>query len=1057
MIHNIFNKQRSHKAMSSPLSLSRVGASLMLLSLLPLSATAADYKGRVVDSANKPVADVVITSPGCKAVRTDADGRYVITGVNDGAVVTFRHEGYYVVSQSSKLNPVIHLIETDNRRYDETVILPFDKKEDDQTIVNVQNVNRKDFQYGSLSIDNALKGEVTGLNVTSHSGMTGEGSYLQLRGIKTLVADNEPLIVINGVPYMPDLNESQIIGGYSRSAFQALNNQDIRNITVLKGADAAIYGSLGSNGVIMIETDQATSTDMDTRISFNALYGYNWNNRRIPMMDATQYKSYLSDIGLTYYDNMESFFGDFSFLFDPDANNAYLYKHNTNWQDEIMRNSNTMDLLFRVEGGDAIAKYNISLGYLGDNGTLRNTNSDRYNAQINASILVSKKFEILANINTAYLTGKYQEQGLSLETNPLLAAYRRSPLLSPYASDMYGNLISTYNSYWYGAIENTDFQVSNPLSLVNSLMGKNRQYDLNAKVQLNYRPINGMTISGAVGMYYNYNQEETFIPGINNSDIVPLFDQYGEADNSTRVGTNHAFNLFFTVNADYKFQLQDKHKFDVKLGAQSLLTDCEYDAAFGRNSNNDFYQTLGDAQTIGKYFSGYNNKWNWLNLFAHADYTFDDLLKAGVTVSYDGSSSTANGLGDFAVYPAGELVLMAKNLKALNDIDFINKLNVYVNLSLTGNSRFSSKLGTYYYTSTPYQTIAGVVRANLPSKLKAERDRTINAGIETALWNNRVQLGIGYYDVLAKDVIMYGQNTAVLGTSPYYTNNAKLTSHGLELSLTVAPVYTHDFRWTIGGKLTTLTNKVKALGAVDELITTLSDDAQIITRVGEDPYAFYGYQSTGVFATTAEANQANLYNQIGQRYEAGDVHYVDQNGDGVINDNDRVILGSATPDAFGSIFTRFDYKGFALDLTFGYSLGNEAYNAVRRITESGSDFSNQSTSMTRRWSMEGQVTDIPRVSYGDKIGNNDFSDRWIEDASYLKLRDITFSYTWNKPLLDFLQGGTIYVTGQNLFCFTSYLGLDPEFSYSNTSAIQGVDYAKINNPRSIKFGVNLKF
>lgn len=1018
--------------------------------------------GRVVNSANEPVADVVITCPGCKSVRSAADGTFTLDDVKAGSVVSFLHEGFYTKTEYLRNATVsglsVHLIETDNTRYNETVLRPYGKSENDPFAAGSQNLSRKDFALGSLSADKALKGGMTGLNVVNKSGMTGEGSYLQLRGIKSLVAENSPLIVINGVPYMPDMNESQIINGYSRSVFQALNGQDIRNITVLKGADAAIYGSLGSNGVIMIETDQATASDMNTRISFSAIYGFNWNKSRIPVMNSAQYKSYLSDIGLTYYDNMEAFFKDFNFLTDPNANRAYLYQYDTNWQDEIFRNSNTMDYLFRVEGGDNIAKYNISLGYMGDDGTLKNTGSSRYNTQVNASVLVSKKFEIQASVNAAYLTGDYQEQGMSKETNPLLAAYRRSPLLSPWKSDMYGNLINTYSSYWYGAIENENFIVSNPLAIVNTLYGKNRQYDMNAKVQLIYTPFRNMTINGVVGMYYNYNQEETFIPGKNNNDISPLFDQYGKAENSVRIGTNHTFNMYYGLNAAYKLDLNERNKFNFMAGYQALLTNYEYDAAFGRNSNNDFYQTLGDAQSLGKYFSGYNNKWNWMNVYAHADYTFDNLVKLGVSASFDGASSIGKDATRMSFYPAGEIVLLAKQLPGIRNFDFVNKLNLYANYGLTGNSRYSSKYGKYYYTSQPYQTIAGIVRANVPNThLKAETDYTLNLGVETSLWNNRISLALGYYNIDAKNVLMAGQRSSVLGTSTYYNNDAEIESSGMELSFAVTPVYTKDLKWTIGANVTTLKNTVKSLGTISEIKNTLGDGAEIITRVGENPYAFYGYKTNGVFSTSADAEAAGLTNRSGISYGAGDIHFADLIPDGIINDNDKVVLGSATPDFFGDVFTRIEYKNFALDITLAYSVGNDAYNAVRRMTESGSDFANQSTSMTRRWSMEGQVTDIPRVKYGDKVGNNEFSDRWIEDASYLKLRDITLSYTWNKPILNFIQGGTFFVTGQNLFCITDYLGLDPEFSYSNSSMLQGVDYAKVNAPRSIKFGVNLKF
>ncbi|MBO4851802.1 MAG: SusC/RagA family TonB-linked outer membrane protein [Prevotella sp.] len=1026
-----------------------------------VGAQAQKVNGHVLSSTNQPVADAIVTSPGCTAVRTADDGSFSIEGVKKGAPVTIWHDGFYqrmlYVNDNNIRDLKVFLVEESKTRYNETNVTPFATTQGDPAASDMANINRKDFALGALSIDNALKGEVAGLQVTNKSGMTGEGAFLQLRGVRSLVAENAPLIVINGVPYMPDANLSQIIGGYSRSFFQALNSLDIRNITVLKGAEAAAYGSMGANGVIMIETDQASSSDMNTRISFSAIAGMNWNSKRVPLMKAAEYKNYLSDIGLTYYPNMEAFFADFNFLSDPDANKSYLYQYDTDWQDEIYRNSSTMDYLFRVEGGDNIAKYNISLGYMGDQGTIKNTNSDRYNAQINASVLVSKKFEIRANINTAYLKGQYQEQGLSLETNPLLAAYRRAPLLSPYKSDMYGNLINTYASYWFGAIENEDFIVSNPLSLVNTMTGKNRQYDMNLKIQLIYNPVKNLTINGIVGMYYNYNQEEAFIPGINNQDIVPLFDQYGQADNTIRVGTNHTFNMYYNANAAYRLDVGEQHKFNFNAGWQAVTTSYEYDAGFGRNSNNDFYQTLGDAQSLGRYFSGYNNKWNWMNIYAHADWTFQNLVKVGLTASFDGASSVGKDATRMTLYPAADVVLMAKNLAALSTVEWLDKLNLHANITMTGNSRFSSKFGKYYYTSNPYQTISGIVRANVPSTaIKAEKDQTLNFGLEAALLHHRIILGAGYYTTKATDVLISGNRSPILGSSLYYNNEAELQSKGLEFTLAVSPIYTKDFRWTIGGTLSTLDNKVNSLGTLNEIVTTLNDDAQVITRVGENPYAFYGLKSLGVFKTTAEAEAANL-TANGQKFQAGDIHYYDANNDGVIDSDDRVVIGSATPDIFGSLFTRFEYKNFALDLTFAFSNGNDAYNAVRRVTESGSDFSNQATSLNRRWLMEGQDTDIPRVRYNDRVGNNAFSDRWIEDASYIKLRDITFSYDWNKPLWNFIQGGTIFVTGQNLFCITDYLGLDPEFSYSYSPLMQGVDYAKATAPRAVKLGVNLRF
>lgn len=1036
--------------------------SICLPALMTGTAVAQTISGRVLSSDNKPVADAVISAPGAKTVRSGKDGHFTISGVADGAVLSVWHDGYYTkleyVPDASVKDITVYVIEDSKYKYNETRLLPFGTAEGDATVAGIANISSKDFYKGALSLDNALKGELAGLNVVKKSGMPGEGSYMQMRGIRSLVAETSPLVVINGVPFMPDARESRVTNGYSRSLFEALNAQDIRNVTVLKGADAAAWGSMGANGVIMIETKQASASNMDTKIGFSAIYGYNWNKRRIPMMDSKQYKSYLEDIGLTYYPNQEQFFNNFTFLSDPNANNANLYRFNTDWQDLIYRNSSTMDYLFRVEGGDNIAKYNISLGYLTDRGTLKNTKLDRYHAQINASVLVSKKLEIRTNINTAYVNGRCQEQGMSQETNPMLAAYRRSPLLSPYQSDIYGNLISDYSTYYYGAITDKNFFVSNPLAIVNTLQSKNRQYDINANVRLIYKPVINLTLTGVVGMYYNYNQEEAFIPGKDDKAIVPLFDQYGQADNSVRTGTNHTFNLFFGADANYVLNVGERNRFRFNLGWQSVMNSYEYDAAFGRNSNNDFYQTMGDAQKLGKYFSGYNDKWNWMDFYAHADYTLAHALMVGMTASADGASSIGDDASRFSLYPAGEVVLMAKELSFLKHADFVNKLNVFAKYGATGNSRFSSKFGKYYYTSRPYQTIAGIVRASVPNtNLKAERDMDLTLGFETSLFSNRLQLAFDYYNTKARNVLMSGVTTPLLGTSPYYSNDARIDADGVELSFNASPVYTKNFKWSLGGTLTTLHNTLKSLGAMKESIITLSDGAEIISRVGEDPYAFYGYKTNGVYATTAEAKAGGLVNQNGVAYKAGDVRYVDQNGDGRINGKDKVVLGSATPDVYGGFWTRFEYRHFALDLDFAYSVGNDAYNAVRRVNESGKDFSNQSTALQRRWTMEGQVTDIPRVSWNDNIGNNDMSDRWVEDASYLKLRNITLSYSWDKPLWRFIQSGTVFITGENLMTITDYLGLDPETSYSYSAAMQGVDYAKIAAPRSLKVGVNLKF
>lgn len=1048
------------------------------LSLLALSLTStlamaqeATYsiKGVVLDDLKQPVGNAVITVPGHGLVRCGEDGSFEIKGAEQGLNVRIQAQGFYtkeyrVNGQEEGIS--IYLVPSSRREYNQTLVEGMTGNAEGVTSkMGVENVAKKDFPIAAFSLDKALQGKFTGLQLTQKSGMTGEGSMLTLRGIRSLVAETNPLIVINGVPYMPDLNESQLIQGYSRSIFQTINPQDIANVTLLTGSQAAVWGSLGSNGVLLIETDGAKSDDLDTRITFTGSFGLNWQNQQMPLMNASQYKSYMSDIAMDYYNHdMGAFFKDFGFMSSPTANNANLYIFDTDWQDAIYQNSMSHDYLFRVEGGDAIAKYDISLGYTGDEGVMQNTSSDRFQAQINANVLVGKKWEINANINLAYLDGNYQEQGYSRETNPMLAAYRRSPLLSPYQSNSVPNddgsysLLRNFSSYYLGSCTNTDFIVSNPMSLVTNADGNIRQYDMNARVQLVYNPTTDLQFAATVGIFSNFDKEKLFIPGNDNHDIVPRFDAYGLINNSIQVGQASVLNMYYGVNGRYHHTWQRRHALDVNAAFQVFTTTNEYDMATGRNTGNDFYQTMGSSSNIGRYFSGYNNKWNWMAGYVTANYRFGDLLRAGIVASVDGASSIGKDADRFTVYPGVNAAVQFKSLDALRQVSWLDRLDVFADYSLTGNSRFSSKLGQYYYTSRPYQTIAGIVRANVPNTaIKAETDKTLQAGIEAAFVQNRFSLRALYYNTQAEDVLMLGQTSSALGSSPYYCNDGQLQSDGFELSVNTIPYQTRDFRWTLGASLTTLHNEVTSLGKMNSYLTTLTDGAELITAVGCEPYSFYGYETRGVYATTSEAVEAGLTNKNGIAYEAGDLRFVDRNHDGIINDADKVNLGSASPKLFGSIFTSFEYKGIALDLNMVYSKGNKAYNAMRRLTESASDFSNQSVSVVRRWQNEGDITDMPRAAYNDVVGNNVLSDRFIEDASYLKLRDVTLSYTWNKKLWGVIPQGTIFVTGQNLVCFTSYKGLDPEFAYSNAAFMQGIDYGKVSLPKSFKVGVNLHF
>lgn len=226
--------------------------------------------------------------------------------------------------------------------------------------------------------------------------------------------------------------------------------------------------------------------------------------------------------------------------------------------------------------------------------------------------------------------------------------------------------------------------------------------------------------------------------------------------------------------------------------------------------------------------------------------------------------------------------------------------------------------------------------------------------------------------------------------------------------------------------------------------------------VGSDPYEFYGYQTNGIFSTTDQAQQAALKNSNGDEYQAGDVWFVDQNNDGVIDESDKVSLGSNMPDFYGGINLSVRYRRFVLDANFAYSVGAKVYNATRRELESMDNFYNQSAAVLNRWQVEGQQTNMPRANYGDPMGNNLFSDRWIEDGDFLKLRSLKLSYNFDM-LFNFIRSGNVYVAAENLFSLTNYLGHDPEFAYSYAEQLRGFDYSKMPLPITVRLGFNINF
>ncbi len=1020
--------------------------------------------GKVQGTDGMPVEGAIFSvSDGQSSVISDKDGTFKLPITNRKYTLKVVADGYYEKEyplSGNVIPKIIVLVPITEVKYNGTVKMPDYTLLREYKSASTQGVKKMDLKK-DFTIDLAMQDEVTGLKVTRKSGMPGEGGYLNVRGIHSLVAGNSPLIVVNGVPHFGNEEISDVINGYSRSSLFGFNTQDIRNITVLKGADAAVYGSLGSNGVILIETEQATSNNLETRISFNGQYGFSMPNRSIPALGVSDYKTYLQDIGMTRYSLISSLYTDYPFLQNTENYDSYLFNNKTDWAKEVQGPAFVTDNVFRVEGGDEIAKYNIAFGYSSEGGVLGNTSTNRYHTLINSNIMVSRDVDIFTNVGLYYVNSNLQEQGSETATNALTSSYLMMPMLSPFKKEPNGNVLNGYSTFdGWNVVSNPTFaydNVSNPVAIVNTVDATDKIYDANIRLGLNYRANRYLTLTGMLNLYYNYTEESIFIPGVTDRAIVPQY--YNTGLNTVRKGVIQNSTNYFGMSALYKRTFNDVHQVLANAGVRYMSRSLEYDRSAAYNTPNDYNQTLGTASD-DRDISGNNYEWKWLNYNLHTDYIYNHLLKTTFNLAVDGTSVSGVQTDRFGLFPSLGVTFMTANLGVLPST--ISLLNITAEVSRTGNSRFSSNYSKNYYQNSNFFNLGTITRSNVPNtKLQWEKKDQLDLGVDMSLFDNKLNLQINGFSANAFDLLIARNVSSVYGSSQYYDNVGQISTNGLELSFRINPIHTKDIDVIIGASASQASSLVKSLGNSTELITSLKsfngDDAMILLREGQSPYQFYGYETNGVYSTTDQAVDEGLTNIYGKPYQAGDVRFVDQVVDGTINAKDKVLLGSAAPDVYGGMNLSVRYKQLSMLAEFGYSVGNKAYNALRRNLESMQYFYNQSESVLNRWQIEGQQTSMPRAAYGDPSGNNLFSDRWIEDASYLKLRSITLRYDFKNGLLHICRQGSLYLVAENLYTLTDYLGSDPEFSYSMNESMQGIDYAKVSLPITVKLGVSLNF
>lgn len=1031
----------------------------MFFTLPGLGQSSKMLSGLVLDDAKQPVSEVTINIPGSESVYTGADGVFNIPRVNEQEwLVVTPLDGHHPkkILLLDQEHLVIYLTSKDMESPYSPVLTPLDYTSGRDIISSYKALEPSEFENQPYtSADQYLQGTVSGAFVTQSSGYPGSGASVYIRGYSSILSNNQPLYIIDGVPIENSNIYDGLLEGNRFSPIATVDPLDISEITVFKdAAGAALYGAKGANGVVIIKTLEPKETK--TTIDFLYRFGFSMAPDQLPQLDAKAYKTLANEVLFSSGMAEEDYKLRYPGLFlTPDDDGFIRYNHNTNWQDEIFRNALMNNVRFSIKGGDAIAKYGLSVGYLKNNGIIKNTYYDRINIRLMGAFDIFSwlKMDVASNLTTS--NSELVESGLSPVTNPLLSSLWKSPLLNPYEYDDDGNLLEIID-------EVDELGTSNPTAIVSISDATSQNYRFITSVNLTGEITDNFKFTSLLGLNSSNTKEFLFIP---NRGFDLLYE--GEVFNETKGQNNSLFTFYNDNRFFYSKVFKSVHSLYGAIGLRWQKNQFDQDYGFARNTASDYYTNLNRGENLLNQIGGNNRAWNWGSLYSNVSYSYADKYLLSLTLSSDVSSrvgENATNTINVGELPVGIFYAVAgawriTNEKFFSNVKGIDELKLRASYGVTGNDDVGEVNRYSHYLVSQYRDASVLIPGGLANdKLSYQTKKQFNVGIDYSAFANRFNFKINYFNNKSENVVILELQNSYLGYDTYPNNSAAFSTKGFEAEAFTRVVSRSDFSLDLGLNFSSYSTTVDEI-TKGEQILDLPGQMQIINRVGEPVNSFYGYRFNGVYASSQEAVAANLYNYRGLPYRAGDAIYenvrdADGNLDNVIDKNDKQLLGSFEPDFFGGFFINTRYKNLSLNIFFQGVYGNEVYSYMRRQNESISGLENQSIKTLQRWQYEGQQTSVPKATWGDPMENTVFSDRWIEDGSYLRLKNLTLSYDVRKSFLG-LSSFKVYATATNLFTFSNYLGYDPEFSYSQGMVIQGVDYANMPVGRQFMVGVKI--
>lgn len=1045
-----------------------ISAILLLVSMtMAAQENSKTVTGQVVDAATKkPLVGVIVAAYDNDkySAMTDEEGRYTLKVPDYVSSVQMRIDGYNF-QQCAIADGVAN-----GYLYNEAFTEFYKRKTD-----AIQSSEASGFDNtAEVSIDPFIAQRL-GADVRSvaRGGNVGLGNTLLMAGINSLNSNVQPLVVVDDVIMDMEYNRSTLHDGYFNNMLANLNVNDIESVQVLKNG-TAIYGAKGANGVILIKTKRNKS--MATKIDVTINGRYELTPRLPKMMGAEDYRLYATEL----LANKTLTLGQMKFLNnDPTYFYYNQYHNNTDWTDQVYKNAFSQNYGINVQGGDDIASYNLSVGYSLANSTLKKNDYSRFNMRLNTDINIAKGLDVRFDASYSDVDRSLFDDGApssvlsGVITSPGFIALAKSPFLSPYAYDNAGNpshYLAEADDYLEGMFQGRG-RLANPASILEFGDGNNRNslgnrlivFAITPKYEFNKH----LTLSEHFALSLVNTNENYYLP----IQGTPTFivDGLDETSVLNNLVMSQASSLT-AIQSDTRLAWKNQfgaHQLGIMGGLRYLNSAYKLTSQSGYNTPNDKAPKMSSSLSF-KDTGGANDKTSDIIWYALGNYNYAQryYLNAGISAHASSRFGTeADGLKMAGVvwglFPSVEGSWVISNEEWFSSLKPVNYLRLNVGFDMTGNDDIDYTASRSYFVSRRMlnSSATGIVIGNIGNtELKWESTSRLTAGIEGNFFNNRLNLRFNFFKSWTSNLLSLQQLAWASGLDANWSNDGKLENTGFDVHAAVKVLNLKDFRWEVGASVGHYKNKVTALPDNDRTFETDLYGATIQTKVGQPVGLFYGYETNGVYSTTdaANADAKYLVKDNGDKvfFKAGDMNFVDRDGNHVIDANDRTVIGDPNPDIYGNIHTTASWKNLTLTAVFNYSLGNDIFNYQRMLLEGGTYFLNQTTAMKSRWTTEGQQTAYPRAEYNDPMGNSRFSDRWIEDGSYLRMSNLTLSYYL--PIQStYLQGITIFGNVTNLFTITKYLGSDPDCAIAGSILTQGIDRGLLGQGRSFSLGVNI--